>query len=263
MLVSDHISAVKTYMTALTSPDDPAAKAVADVLADDVVVETNFARAEGTEAVIALLGEPRIAGLAAGARWSEPSASGDRVSVTLTPSGPAPFGGLDVVFVFAGSKIARVEQQVLPAAPPEPVGLRLTDHIKNAINGALDNGTPMQIAYCDDGGEIRLSFRGTIQAYGDDQLALWARDPEGGLPRNIAGRPRVTLLYHDPATRTTYSFYGRARAEHDPAARTRIFDSSPPREQQMDFRRRGIAIVVDLDKVEGRDPGGRFLMLRA
>jgi hypothetical protein len=261
--VSDHISAVNTYLTALTSPDDASTRAVAGVLADDVVVDTNFARAEGTEAATALLREPRIAGLAAGARWSEPSVSGDRVSVTLTPAGPAPFGGLDVVFVFTGPKIARVEQQLLTAAPPEPVELRLTDSIKDAVNGALDNGTPMQIAYNDDGGQIRLSFRGTIQAYGDHQLALWARDPEGGLPRNITERPRVTMLYHDPATRTTYTFYGRARAEHDPAARTRIFDSSPPREQQMDFRRHGTAIVVDLDRVEGRDPAGRFVMARA
>jgi hypothetical protein len=261
--VADHNSAVATYMAALTSIDDATAQAAAQVLADDVVVETNFGRAQGTEEAVALLREPRTAGFAVGARWSQPAVSGDRVSVTLTPSGPAPLSGLDIVFVFADGKIARVEQHILPAAPPRPVELRLTDIIKNAVNGALDNGTPMQIAYSDETGQIHLSFRGTIQAYSDNQLALWARDPEGGLPRNIVDRPQVTLLYHDPATRTTYSFYGRARAEHDPAARTRIFDNSHPREQQMDFRRRGTAIVVDLDTIEGRDSAGRFLMVRA
>jgi hypothetical protein len=30
----------------------------------------------------------------------------------------------------------------------------------------------------------------------------------------------------------------------------------------MDFRRGGAAIIVDLDKVEGRGPAGRILMLR-
>lgn len=126
-----------------------------------------------------------------------------------------------------------------------------------------DNGTPMLIGYSGDSGQIHLSFRGTIQAHGDSQLALWARDPEGGLPRNIAARPQVTLFYHDPAKRTTYSFYGRARAEPDPGARAAIFDGSPEREQQMDFRRRGVAIVVELDRVEGRDSGGRFVLERA
>ena len=73
----------------------------------------------------------------------------------------------------------------------------------------------------------------------------------------------MTLFYHDPATRTTYTFYGRARVADEPAARAVIFDSSHPRERQMDFGRRGVAIVVDLDKVEGRGPGGRILMVRS
>jgi hypothetical protein len=30
----------------------------------------------------------------------------------------------------------------------------------------------------------------------------------------------------------------------------------------MDFRRRGVAIVIDLDRLEGRTPSGRILMLR-
>jgi hypothetical protein len=261
--VTDQISAVAVYQAALASPDhDAAAKAVARVLSDDVVVETNFGRAEGIEAALALLAEPRTASLVAGARWSPPLADGDRRVVTATPSGPAPFGGLEVVFEFAGPKIARVEQQTLPAAPPAPAELRLTNEIKNAVNGALEAGTPMMIAYSDAAGQIHLSFRGTVQSYGDDRLALWARDPEGGLPQNIAARPLVTLFYHDPATRTSYTFYGRAQAEHDPVARTRIFENSPQRERQMDFRRQGTAIVVDVDRVEGREPSGRFLMLR-
>jgi len=261
--VTEQISAVEAYQAALSSPDAAATEAVTGVLADDVVVETNFGRAEGIDAALALLAEPRIAGLAAGASWSPPSTDRNRVVVTATPPGPAPFGGLEVVFEFAGPKIVRVEQQTLPAAPPEPAPLRLTDDIKNAVNGALDNGTPMMIAYNDADQRIHLSFRGTIQSYGDDRLALWARDPQGGLPRNIADRPQVTLLYHDPATRASYNFYGRARLEHDPVARTRIFENSPAREQQMDFRRHGAAIVVDLDRVEGRDSRGRFLMVRS
>ena len=144
-----------------------------------------------------------------------------------------------------------------------PAELRLTDEIKNTVNGAFDNQTPMMIAYSDGDGEIHLSFRGTIQAYSDDQLAVWARDPEGGLPRHISARPKVTLFYHDPKTRTTYTFYGRARIADDPDARTAVFDGSPARERQMDFRRGGVAIIVDLDKVEGRGPAGRILMLRS
>lgn len=55
----------------------------------------------------------------------------------------------------------------------------------------------------------------------------------------------------------------RSTIEDDPAARAVIFDNSHPRERQMDFRRRGVAIVVDLDRVEGRGPEGRLLMVRS
>jgi SnoaL-like domain/Pyridoxamine 5'-phosphate oxidase len=259
--MSDRITAVEAYCSAIVKGDDDS---VAGYLADDVVVETNFGRAEGVQAVLALLREPRIAGLlAAGPHWTEPAESGDTVTVTAQLPATAPFSGVEFVFTFTGEQISRVEQQTLPAAPVPPAELRLTDEIKSAVDGALDNHTPMMIAYTDEGGEIHLSFRGTIQAYSDDQLAVWARDPEGGLPRHIAARPKVTLFYHDPKTRTTYTFYGRARIADDPETRTVVFENSVPRERQMDFRRRGVAIIVDLDRVEGRTPSGRVLMLRA
>ncbi len=257
-------AAVEAYTTALMRSGEDSSGLVGRVLTEDVVVQTNFGRADGVEAAVALLREPRTAGLlAAGARWSEPTADGDRVTVIAALTPTAPFGGLELVFDFAGDKIARVEQQTLPQAPPSPRTLRLDPEIKAAVDGALDNQTPMLIAYLDGGQQIHLSFRGTIQAYTDDQLALWAREPEGGLPQNIAHRPHVTLFYNDPARRTSYTFYGRARVEHDPTERATIFENSHPREQQVDFRRRGVAIVVDLDKIEGRVAGGRVLMLRA
>jgi len=259
--MSDRMTAVEAYRGALSGGD---ANAVAGHLADDVVVETNFGRAEGAEAALALLAEPRTAGLLAnGAQWSEAAAVGDVVTVTAELPAAAPFGGLEFVFTFAGAKIARVEQQTLPAAPVKAMPLLLTDEIKGAVNGALDNATPMLIAYSDSDGVIHVSFRGTIQAYSGESLALWARDPGGGLPRHIAARPKVTLFYHDPATRVSYTFYGQARIENEPAARAAIFENSHPRERQMDFRRRGVAIVVDLDKVEGRGPGSRILMSRS
>lgn len=260
--MSVRISAVEAFEQALSRADDRAGADVARLLATDVVALTNFGRAEGVEAAIEVLTGSRLAGFATGARWSEPEVDGDRVVVTASQPANALVGGLEFTFWFTGDKISRVEQQILPAAPPEPTLLRLTDDIKKAINGALDNQTPMLIAYCDDAEHIHLSFRGTVQSYGDEQLALWARDPEAGLPRNIVAHPQVTLFYHDPTSRASYSFQGRARIESDPEARDRIFDNSNPREQYMDYNRRGAAIVVELDHVEGRGPAGRVLMTR-
>ncbi len=262
----ERIRSVEAYLAALGTTEDSAARAAAvgPALAGDVLVQTNFGRGEGREAAIELLREPRTAGLvAAGVQWSSPAFDGDRAVVTGTLPDTAPFGGFELVFEFRGDTIVRVEQQTLPPPPLPPGPLRLTPEMTAAVNGALDNQTPMLIAYLDEQERVHLSFRGTIQAYSDDQLALWARDPDGGLPRNIAARPNVTLFYHDPARRTSYTCYGRARIAPDPETRAVVFENSHPREQQVDYRRRGVAIVVDLDRVEGRDAGGRLLMQRA
>jgi hypothetical protein len=260
--VSDRIPAIESYRTALVSSNDGSAAAVAGVLADDVVVLTNFGRADGIDAAATLLVDPRIAAFVSGGQWSEPVIQGSAVVVTVTQPPSMPIGGVEFAITLRGDKIARVEQRLLPAPPLEPAELRLTDDMKRAIDGALDNQTPMLLAYVDDREQIHLSFRGTVQAFGDGQLALWARDPGAGLPRNIAAHPSVTLFYHDPTGRTTYSFYGHAHVESDPDLRAAIFDNSNPREQNMDYHRRGAAIVVDLDRVEGRGPGGRVLMVR-
>ena len=261
--MSPQTAAVDAYLAALGTADESVAHALGPVMADDILVQTNFGLAQGREAAIAQLTEPRTAGLvSAGVRWSAPRTDAERVVVTGTLPETAPFGGLELVFEFRGGTIVRVEQQTLPPPPLQPRPLRLTPEIKAAVDGALDNQTPMLIAYLDGAEQIHLSFRGTIQAYSDGELALWARDPDGGLPRNIATRPKVTLFYHDAGRRTTYTFYGRARIAPDQEARTVIFDNSHPREQQVDFRRRGVAIIVDLDRVEGRDAGGRLLMQR-
>lgn len=261
--MSDRIAAVEAYKNALVQADEGSLAAVAGVLAGDVVIQTNFGRAEGAPAALELLREPRTGGLVKGAQWSEPAERDGAVTVTATLAPGAMMAGLEFAFTFTGEEISRVEQQMLPAAPPEPTPLRLTEDIKAAVHNALDNQTPMLIAYRDAADQIHLSFRGTVEPYSDDQLSLWSRDPGAGLPRNIVAHPEVTLFYHDPGSRTNYAFYGRARIEPDPEARRRIFDASNVREQYMDFRRRGVAIVVDLDKVEGRGPAGRVLMVRS
>jgi hypothetical protein len=140
--------------------------------------------------------------------------------------------------------------------------LHLEGDIAKAVDNALSDGAPILLSYVDGDGQPHLSYRGTTQVHSDTQLALWARDANGGLPRALANNPRVTLLYRHPETRTMYIFYGTARVEGDEAERNHIFDSSPEREQQTDPERKGVAIVVDVNSVQGRTVDGPFTMTR-
>jgi hypothetical protein len=145
----------------------------------------------------------------------------------------------------------------------ETIPLELSDEIAAEINGAYEAGRPVVLAYIGDDGYPHMSYRGTTQVFGPQQLAVWARNPDGGLPGAIGERPVVTLLYRNPETRQMYAFYGRARLAADEATKELVYGRAPQREQQADPDRLGVAIVIELDRVDGMSPEGRFRMERS
>jgi hypothetical protein len=145
----------------------------------------------------------------------------------------------------------------------ETLPLELTDEIADEINGAYESGRPVVVAYVAEDGYPHLSFRGTAQVFGPQELAVWARDPNGGLPTAIAQHPAVSLLYRNPQTRQMYTFYGRARLATDEATKRLVYDRAPEREQEADPERGGVAIVVELERVDGISPERRFRMDRS
>jgi predicted pyridoxine 5'-phosphate oxidase superfamily flavin-nucleotide-binding protein len=261
--MSTPLDSVRLYTAAVSSRDEVARAALAPVLADNVVVAGIVGGGTGKERVLAALADPARSRLLEPATWGEPDLRDGVAEVAATLPPQAPMAGAKLTIALdAGGRIMRVEQELIPAPPPPATALVLTPAIKDAVNGAFANGTPVIVAYVDAEGRPHLSPRGTAQAFSDDQLALWNRDPRGGMTRGIAANPNVALSYRDPKTRTAYQFAGRARVATEPAERTRIYDSSPEIERNMDPRRRGVAVIVDLDRVEGGSPSGRVRMER-
>ena len=142
-------------------------------------------------------------------------------------------------------------------------GIVISDDTAALINNALENGTPMLLAYVNQNNQARMSFRGSAHVHSPDQLAVWVRNPEGGLKAALDNNPLLTLMYRDPPTRTTIFFYGTGHVETDDATRDKVFDSSPEREQALDTDKKGIALVIDLDHVQGGSPDARLDVRRA
>ena len=130
------------------------------------------------------------------------------------------------------------------------MAIALTDEIRGHVNGALTTGHPMIVATVDPDGQPKLSFRGSIQVFSDHQLGFWARNAEGTTLASIAANPRVALMFRNPEGPVILQFYGRARVAAG-AERDRVYDLSPEYERKQDPERKGVAVVVDLDKVEG------------
>lgn len=132
----------------------------------------------------------------------------------------------------------------------EPMELTLTDEIKALVSGALDAGNPMVLAAVDPAGKPLLSFRGSTVPFSDTQLSFWARNAGGGTLEAIRQNPHVALMYRS-ATVPMLQFAGRARITADPAERERAFTLSSAVEQERDPERQGVAVIVDLDAVNG------------
>jgi hypothetical protein len=130
------------------------------------------------------------------------------------------------------------------------MSIELTDEIREHVNGALMAGNPIIIATVDASGKPRLSYRGSTQVFSGDQLGFWARNVEGTTIGSLKANPQVALMYRHPAQRFFVQFGGRARIATG-AERDRIYDLAPEFERKADPEKKGVAVLIDLDSVEG------------
>ena len=126
-----------------------------------------------------------------------------------------------------------------PAQPPAPLtDMNLVDEIKTAVNSSYTSGKPIIVAYVDENGQPSLSYRGSAQVYSDNQLAVWVRNPEGGLQNALKKNNHITMLYRDPETRAMLQFRGLGHIESDDPLATRSTTARRSRSATPTRRRR-------------------------
>jgi hypothetical protein len=184
-------------------------------------------------------------------RWQPAQAIGDAARLGGERKAGSEERGVVVTITFAGDGIHMIQQQRVPPPPPTPRPMVLPKALRDAINTNLLDKYPMLLSYVGPDGQPVLSFRGSTQAFSEDQLAMWVRNPEGTFIRAIRNHPRVALMYRNEEKRSTYQLQGRARVSDAPADRRRIFDAAAPAERAHDFAMLGAAVIIDLDRVEG------------
>jgi hypothetical protein len=251
------------YLAALKNPNDDTLAGLAPVLADDVVAAGMFGAGEGRDAVLESTAKPPYPLLGA-ATWDEPNVDGDTITVrgTLPPGLPVVAAVVTMRTTADGTRLQHLAQELEQGKPGAPSALAIDDDLAALIDGALDNKTPFLAAYVDADGVPHVSPRGTVQSWSPTEVAMWARDPNGGMLRAIPTNPNVSLFYRDGASRAQYEIVGRMRVTEDPDERQRVFDRSPLIERNFDPLLRGKAIIVEVDSVVGSGPSGRVNMKR-
>jgi hypothetical protein len=149
-------------------------------------------------------------------------------------------------------------------APPVLTKLSLSAEMKEAVNAAFGTGKPVAMAYVDADGAPQLSYRGSTQAYSDTQLAIWVRDAQGGALEATRKNPAVALIYgnFDPSGRAFMIFRGRARRDDSAEVRRHVYENSHEFERNRDKDRKGVAVIIDIDSVEGFFGGAKLEMRR-
>ena len=149
------------------------------------------------------------------------------------------------------------------SAPPVLTELKLSEEMKKAVNTAFERKKPVVISYIEHDAP-KLSYRGSTQAYSDTALAIWVRMPDGPILEAVQKNPAVALIYGDFRTdgRDFMVFRGKARIDKSEAARKQVYESAHAFEQSQDKERKGNALIIELDSVEGFFGGALLKMNR-
>jgi general stress protein 26 len=215
-----------------------------DLLTADASFQALNINLKGKDAVI----ERFKAGNYAEANWATPEDKAGAVQAV----GTLPNGAKLVLTVHGGAgKISLLQQQMLPGSPRPATPLQIPADLKERLNNALIQRHPIMITYVDETGQPNLTFRGSTQVFSDTQLAIWVRNANGKMIRSIQKNPKVALMYRDEDAKATYSMQGRAHIDSSEAARKQVYDTMAQVERDHDFAHLGVAMIIDLDQIEG------------
>jgi hypothetical protein len=101
-----------------------------------------------------------------------------------------------------------------------------------------------------------------VKVHSDTELQVWVRKAEGGLAGALATNDRLTFWYRNTAERATLQIKGRGRVVPDEATRRAVYDSTVEPERRADAQYKGVAVLVEVDRVEGRLASGGVRMIR-
>jgi hypothetical protein len=259
--------AVGYFIKALSTGERTAAQRLAPLLAADAEYDTNTQPGavpitretfRGRDAVLeqvsgqwpATPGYSRLG-------WADPVPHEGGLRVVTS-------GAVTVDFTFnAEDQIARVFLDggygSGKSAPPQPNG-KVEDiplPVRGLVNNALVNQMPIMVTYVDEQGAPHSSLRGSTCVISSREFAIWVRHGDGGLPQAIAKNPHVSLFYSDRRANTVVNVMGRARIADDEETRRRVYEQSPEVEQTHDTHRHGVALVIEVVKLQANLGAGR------
>ncbi|MCZ6620079.1 MAG: hypothetical protein O7E57_18325 [Gammaproteobacteria bacterium] len=127
--------------------------------------------------------------------------------------------------------------------------IELDTEVRRRLAHAIDDEKTLTAAYVDVEGKPHISFYGSTHVHERDQLAIWVRNPKGALLQTLPERPDIVFIYGDISSQVYYTFAGRGRVAGTDLERDRVYHEMHAIERKFDPDKKGVAVLVDLDKV--------------
>jgi hypothetical protein len=265
--VDKRIRGVEYFIKALSTGERTAAQRLESYLAEDAEYDTNTqpgavpigrevhsGRANVLEQVFGLW--PATPGYSR-TGWSEPEPEGDGLKVTTSSAVTVTFSfnEKDEIkhVLLEGGYGSGASAAPVKSGPVETIPLA----VKGLINNALANQTPIVVTYVDENCVPHSSLRGSVCVFSPTELAIWVRHADGGLPQAIVKNPHVSLFYNDRRAGATVNVMGRARIAEDEESRRKAFELSPEVEQTHDPHRHGVAVIIEVTRLQAGVGAGR------
>ena len=112
------------------------------------------------------------------------------------------------------------------------------------------DGYTMLVATASKAGAPDLAFKGSVMVWDKDHLAFWER-AHGQTLANLEENPQVAVVYRNRDAGKAWRFWGTAELLRDGETREGIMGRTFQPELDRDPERKGVAVLIRVDKVGG------------
>jgi pyridoxine/pyridoxamine 5'-phosphate oxidase len=112
------------------------------------------------------------------------------------------------------------------------------------------DGFVMLIATASKDGAPDISFKGSFMVWDKDHLAFWER-AHGQTLANLAENPQAAVVYRNREAGKTWRFWGTAELLREGEVREGIMARTFQPELDRDPERKGVAVLIRVNKVGG------------
>jgi predicted pyridoxine 5'-phosphate oxidase superfamily flavin-nucleotide-binding protein len=112
------------------------------------------------------------------------------------------------------------------------------------------DGYTVLVATASKDGDPNLAFKGSVMVWDKDHLAFWER-AHGETLRHLEENPKIALVYRNRDAGKNWRFWGDTKLLRDGDVREQIMARTFQAELDRDPERKGVAVLIRVNKVGG------------